>query len=93
RTRLIVVGKERVLVLGATSGVGCAIAQQYASRGAYVCVVGRREEKLNDVVQECVELAARNGFEDRMLRVKADVSNVNEMVKVRETLEKGACLM
>ncbi|KAI6022474.1 hypothetical protein BKA83DRAFT_4279207 [Pisolithus microcarpus] len=89
RTRLIAVGKERVLVLGATSGVGRAIAQQYAFRGAYVCVVGRREDKLNDVVQDCVELAARNGFEGRMLGVRADISNVNEMVKVRETLEKA----
>ncbi|KAI6040052.1 hypothetical protein EDC04DRAFT_2680007 [Pisolithus marmoratus] len=64
RTRAIAVGKERVLILGATSGVGRVIAQQYALRGAYVCV-----------------LAARNGFEDR---------DVNEMVKVRESLEKGS---
>ncbi|KAI6137158.1 hypothetical protein F5141DRAFT_1185916 [Pisolithus sp. B1] len=89
RTKAIAVSKERILILGATSGVGRAIAQQYAFRGAYVCVVGRREDKLNDVVQDCVELGARNGFKDRMLGFRADISNVNEMVKVRETLEKA----
>ncbi|KAI5989468.1 hypothetical protein EDC04DRAFT_2588347 [Pisolithus marmoratus] len=89
RTRAIAVGKERVLILGATSGVGRVIAQQYALRGAYVCVTGRREEKLNEVVQDCIELAARNGFEDRVIGLRADISDVNEMVKVRESLEKA----
>ncbi|KAI5997780.1 NAD(P)-binding protein [Pisolithus orientalis] len=89
RTQAIAVSKEKVLVLGATSGVGRVIAQQYALRGAYVCVVGRREDKLNEVVQECVELAARNGFEGRGLGVRADISDVNDMIRVRETVEKA----
>ncbi|KAI6103359.1 hypothetical protein EDD16DRAFT_1730754 [Pisolithus croceorrhizus] len=41
-------------------------------------------------MQDCVELIVRNGFEDRMLGVRADFLNLNEMVKVPKTLEKGA---
>ncbi|KAL4069152.1 hypothetical protein V8B97DRAFT_1963722 [Scleroderma yunnanense] len=90
RTRAVLVGKERVLILGATSGVGRVLAQRYAARGAYVCVVGRREDKVNEVVQECTELAAQSGGpKDKLLGVKADCSNVSDMVRVRETLEKS----
>lgn len=52
-------------------------------------MAGRQEGKLNDIMQDCVELIVRNGFEDRMLGVRADFLNLNEMVKVPKTLEKG----
>jgi len=90
RTKVVLVAKERVLVLGATSGVGRELAQRYAARGAHVCVVGRREDKVNKVVQECTELAAQHGeCKDKLLGVQADCTNVSDMVRVRETLEKG----
>lgn len=90
RTKVVLVGKERVLILGATSGVGRELAHQYASRGAHVCVVGRREENVNEVVHECTELASQRGeSKDKFLGVRADCANVADMVRVRETLEKG----
>ncbi|KAG6333308.1 hypothetical protein ID866_5785 [Astraeus odoratus] len=89
RPRLVAFDKERVLILGATSGVGRVLAQQYASRGAHVCVVGRREEMLEQVVQECTELSTQAGFGDKVLGVRGDCANVSDMVKVRETLEKS----
>ncbi|GJE92116.1 NAD(P)-binding protein [Phanerochaete sordida] len=45
--------QERVVILGATSGIGRVLAQQYAKRGARVCVVGRRAELLAEVKTEC----------------------------------------
>lgn len=43
---------KKVLVLGATSGVGEALAARLVQDGAKVIVVGRRQEKLDSFVQE-----------------------------------------
>jgi hypothetical protein len=43
------VGK-RVLLTGASSGIGEAAAEKFARRGAVVAVVARREDRLNDLV-------------------------------------------
>ncbi len=40
---------ERVIVLGASSGIGAAIARQLLERGARVALLGRREERLHEV--------------------------------------------
>jgi hypothetical protein len=48
--------RERVLILGASSGVGKEIALKYAGRGCrYIALVGRREQELNEVAKECLE--------------------------------------
>lgn len=71
---------ERVLILGASSGVGHATAIQYARRGVRVCVVARRADKIN-------ALAAKCG--DNCIAVAADLSVVDDMVRVRQTVEKA----
>lgn len=43
---------KRVVVVGATDGLGKALAAEYASRGAWVCLVGRGREKLEAVRAE-----------------------------------------
>lgn len=43
---------KKVLVLGATSGIGRALATKFIETGTSVIVVGRREEKLDQFVQE-----------------------------------------
>ena len=42
-----------VLVTGASSGIGAALAPLLAQRGARVAVVARREDRLNEVVDRC----------------------------------------
>ena len=84
---------ERVLVLGASSGIGRAVANLYAARSARVCVVGRRKDKLDEVVEEC----RRTDCENRdsggvVIGVAADFANVKDMVRVRDILEKGTNL-
>ena len=61
RTRLSLIPpfEERVLVLGASSGIGRSIAYQYASRGAKVCLVGRRFDKITEAVAHCLELQGK----------------------------------
>lgn len=70
---------ERVLILGASSGVGHAVARQYARRGARVCVVARRTDKINALSAECGE---------GCIGVAADMSVVDDMVRVRETIAR-----
>ncbi len=43
---------KRVVVVGATDGLGKALAAEYASRGAWVALVGRSPEKLEAVRRE-----------------------------------------
>lgn len=89
RTSKISPERERVLILGATSGVGRTLAHKYASRGAFVCVVGRRQSKLDEVVQECKVISGQGGVQDRILGVRGDCGNLQDMVQLRETLHKG----
>lgn len=71
---------ERVLILGASSGVGYATARQYARRGARVCVVARRADRINALEAECGH---------NCIAVAADLSVVEDMVKVRQTIENA----
>ena len=42
-----------ILVTGASSGIGAALAPQLAAKGATVGIVARRAERLESVVTEC----------------------------------------
>lgn len=78
RDRHLKQSTERVLVLGASSGVGRAVAKQYAARGARVCVVARRAGEISALAEEC-----GNGC----IWVVADFSNAEDMVALRGRLE------
>ena len=43
---------KKVLVIGATSGIGEALAARFVEEGASVIVVGRRKDKLADFVHK-----------------------------------------
>ena len=43
---------KTVLVVGATSGIGLALAEKLISNGSHVIAVGRREENLDALVQK-----------------------------------------
>ena len=77
RSRKVTPTDERVLILGASSGVGHAIAKKYAARGARVCVVARRAEQVSALAQECG---------DKCIGQAADFSKAEDMVRVREVL-------
>lgn len=64
------------LVTGATSGIGCAIAKLFASKGAKIAATGRNVEALNALVESiCSDGGAAVGFPGDVTK-DDDVKNV-----------------
>ena len=87
--------QERVLVVGASSGIGRAIAHEYAAAGARVCIVGRRRDELNAVADECANRLPRGAAawssdkRDRVLALPGDFSKADDMLAVRDIVEQS----
>jgi len=56
-SRDLIEGK-RVVITGASQNIGEELAYQYCRLGANVFITARREEKLREVTQKCMELGA-----------------------------------
>ncbi|KAJ3149910.1 hypothetical protein HDU89_003366 [Geranomyces variabilis] len=69
---------ERVVIFGASSGIGKELALQYAARGARVLLVARREGLLQKVVVDCLLSPACKtaGFVAADITVEADLTRV-----------------
>jgi NADP-dependent 3-hydroxy acid dehydrogenase YdfG len=59
-----------ILITGASSGIGCEMARQFASQGARLALVSRTSEDLERVAKECRELGS-----SKALHYAADLSN------------------
>lgn len=79
RDKRIARDHERVLILGASSGVGRAVAKRYAARGALVCVVARRADEIANLAKECGE---------KCIWHVADFSKVDDLVGLRSRLDE-----
>ncbi|KAM4709949.1 hydroxysteroid 11-beta-dehydrogenase 1-like protein A [Discoglossus pictus] len=79
-----VVRGKRVLVTGASTGIGEQIAYQFAQMGARVMVTARREQRLQEVTKKCLELGASSAQ-----YVVSDMGNLTSAQSVaEETLKK-----
>jgi NAD(P)-dependent dehydrogenase (short-subunit alcohol dehydrogenase family) len=86
RKRRVLPTDERVLILGASSGIGRSIAHVYAKRGARICVVARRSDNVQEVVQEC---RAEKRGDDGVVGCVADFTEVKDMIRVRNLIAEG----
>ncbi len=96
RSHKLPYNKERVLIIGASSGLGRAVAHRYASRGARLCIVARREDELARVVEECKEHRAKGtnmteieNTEEIIFAVRADFTDIDDVLRVRSKVEEG----
>jgi NADPH:quinone reductase-like Zn-dependent oxidoreductase len=85
---------ERVLILGASSGIGRTLAHKYAERGAKVCAVGRRGAVLEEVRSECEALATpvSSPESEPVVIICADVSRAEDLITIRETINESESL-
>ena len=88
RQLIVPPSRERVLILGASSGIGRAIAHLYASRDAYVCIIGRREDKLEAVKSECAAILPSHE-DTKILKLSEDFSDIEGLLRIRERLTRG----
>jgi len=65
----------RIIITGASSGLGEALALHYASNAHQLVLIARREERLQDVAQRCREKGAE---------VETIVADVNDFERMRE---------
>ena len=95
RPEVLPPGTERVLILGASSGVGRAVAHGYAERGAKVCVVARRSAELEVVRSECEALAApvSSSESDSILTLCADITRAEDLFIIRKTVNESEFLI
>ena len=73
-----------ILVTGASSGIGRAVAQEAAARGEHLVLAARSDESLEEVRQECVDRGAASA-----LVVPTDVGDDDQVAAlVERTLEQ-----
>ncbi|CAH2233232.1 uncharacterized oxidoreductase SERP2049-like [Pararge aegeria] len=70
-----------VIVTGASSGIGAAVAEEFSAGGAKVVMVGRNEVKLNNVAKRC----------NSPLVIRADLTDDKDVQRIiNETIDKFA---
>lgn len=93
RPAVIPPGVERVLILGASRGIGRAIAHRYAQRGAKICVVGRKSAELDAVRSECEEALAiahaSSDSEPAVLSICGDITRAQDLIAIREKISES----
>ncbi|CAL1538105.1 unnamed protein product [Lymnaea stagnalis] len=72
---------KRVLVTGASTGIGEQLAYHYARLGAHVAVTARRKDVLNQVIERCKQISPQNLTH---FAIAADMSQLNQTQLVIE---------
>jgi 3-hydroxy acid dehydrogenase/malonic semialdehyde reductase len=75
---------RNILVTGATSGFGKAIAETFARKGDHLIVTGRREDRLRELAED---LSKRHGV--RVLPLAFDVRDRNQVMQRLGSLPEG----
>lgn len=75
---------KRVVVTGASTGIGYAAAEQFLKEGAYVTIAARGEERLNEAVAKLSKIAGS----DKVDGIVADCSIAQDVEKLGEFAAK-----
>ena len=69
--------KLKVFITGASSGIGSALAEEYAKQGAIIGLAARRQDKLEQIKSSCESLGAED-----VKTYNLDVTNEEESMSV-----------
>ncbi len=73
-----------VLITGATSGLGAAIARKFAENGNHLILTGRREDRLDSITRELIET-----YHVEIFPLVFDVRNLKEVEDALELLPEN----
>ena len=68
--------RKKVLITGATSGIGKATAERFAKRGFDLIITGRREDRLNTIAEKL-----RNKYAVKVFELVFDIRQLKEVKK------------
>jgi len=74
-----IAGKERVIIIGASSGIGKALAKIYALDGCLVAISGRREHLLEEF---------RSSFSGRMITACFDITTADNISELESLVKR-----
>ena len=69
---------KNVLITGASSGIGAALARNFSISGNRVIMAARREDRLKGLKDELTQAGAK------VLAIRTDISNTEDLTRLRE---------
>lgn len=68
---------KKIVIIGATSGIGQCLASMYGKTDARIAILGRREEKLREIASTC---------EDKYVSKVCDITDISKLTDILDNI-------
>lgn len=82
---------KRILITGASNGMGAALARRYAAQGIFLCLLARNEERLKKVAAQCKDRGATVEIFPLDIRDSARVQTTIEQIDAQQAIDLIIC--
>ncbi|KAJ9071929.1 hypothetical protein DSO57_1032425 [Entomophthora muscae] len=87
RRRCFKYSSEKVVIIGASSGIGRELALIYAQRGASIILVARRKELLDELVLECKQIAHTASLDIQVVSFPCDITSYKKLSQLSKLVD------